>query len=278
MTQVLKFTKMHGAGNDFVMIDAPDLQGLKLNASLIEALCNRRTGVGADGLIIIDKPSNPKSAFSMVYFNADGHEAEMCGNGARCSVAFAHQNGMAEVECFFDTYSGTLSGRVFASNDIQVSLPAWNDLTLDLNLGNQKFPDHHACNTGVPHLVIPVPDVAQVEVQKHGHAYRYHEQFSPAGTNVNFVSQDPNTGDQMLRTYERGVEDETLACGTGASATAVVLCKLGLAQSPVSLHTRGGDVLCVSVDFEDRKLLLRGPAETSFCGEVKISILFGNKQ
>ncbi len=271
MTRVLKFTKMHGAGNDFVMVDARDLQGLELSAPRIEALCERRTGVGADGLIIIDKPSGSKSAFSMVYFNADGHEAEMCGNGARCSVAFAHQNGIAEKECFFTTFSGILSGRVFAADDIQVSLPAWTDLTLNVDLGNQEFIDHHTCNTGVPHLVIPVPDVKQVDVKKNGSAYRLHDKFFPAGTNVNFVSQDPQTGHQLLRTYERGVEDETLACGTGASATAVVLCKLGLAQSPVSLHTRGGDVLQVSVDFDGRKLLLRGPTETSFRGEVLIN-------
>ena len=271
MTRALKFTKMHGAGNDFIMVDARDLQMLELNATRIAALCRRRTGVGADGLIIIGKPTNSESAFRMVYYNADGHEAEMCGNGARCSVAFAHHYGLAEMESLFDTYSGTLSGRVFAPNDIQVSLPAWKDLTLELDLGVQEFQNHHSCNTGVPHLVIPVPDVQLLDVKELGSSYRHHEKFSPGGTNVNFVSQDPATGDQLLRTFERGVEDETLACGTGASATAVVLCKLGLAESPVLMHTRGGDVLRVSVDFEGRNLLLRGPAETSFRGEVLIN-------
>ena len=271
MTRMLKITKMHGAGNDFVMVDARDLEGVDLTPSRIESLCHRRTGVGADGLILIDKPTNPDSNFRMVYFNSDGHEAEMCGNGARCSVAFAFLNGLAKKKCLFDTYSGTLSGQVFDSNDIEVSLPAWKDLALNVDLGPQEFSAHHTCNTGVPHLVIPVQDVHQIDVEKIGSAYRFHAAFSPAGTNVNFVSQDPDTGQQLLRTFERGVEEETLACGTGASATAVVLCQLGLAESPVSLHTRGGDILGVSVDFQGRKLLLRGPAETSFRGEVLIN-------
>ena len=271
MTQTLKFTKMHGAGNDFIMIDHRDLEGIQLTPGLIQALCHRRTGIGADGLIVIDKPAAEDSAFRMVYFNADGGEAEMCGNGARCSVAFAHQHGLAGQACRFETFSGTLPGLVFAPNDIQVGLPAWKDLELNLEIAGSSFGQHHTCNTGVPHLVIPVPDVQEVNVKTAGSVFRHHPAFAPAGTNVNFVSQDQVTGQQNLRTYERGVEDETLACGTGASATAVVLCKLGLATSPVALRTRGGDVLEVSVDFDRRSLLLRGPAETSFRREVLIN-------
>ncbi len=271
MSRVLKFTKMHGAGNDFVMVDARDLHSLQLSTGLIEAVCNRRTGVGADGLIIIDRATQPEASFRMIYFNSDGGEAEMCGNGARCSVAFAHKLGLMDRQCLFETYSGVLSGQIFAENDIEVSLPVWKDLHLNIDLGSQPFKNHHICNTGVPHLVIPVPDVKELDVESLGRVYRHHQFFAPAGTNVNFVSQHPDNAEQELRTYERGVEDETLACGTGASATAVVLCQLGLAQSPVSFRTRGGDALRVSVDFAGQKLLLRGPAETSFRGEVLIN-------
>jgi len=271
MSSSLKFSKMHGAGNDFVIIDGRQLEGNPIGSSVIQSLCDRRTGVGADGLIIVGEPSSDQASFRMVYFNADGFEAEMCGNGARCSVAFAQEIGMCGDDTLFDTFSGVLEGRVFGSEDIQVSLPVWSDLSLELDLGVQEFPTHHTCNTGVPHLVIPVPDVEEVDVCKWGSHYRHHEHFSPAGTNVNFVSKDPKTGHHMLRTFERGVEDETLACGTGASATAVVLCQLGQVESPLTLHTRGGDELQVSVDFEGRRLLLRGPAVTSFRGEVLIN-------
>jgi len=272
MSTPLKFSKMHGAGNDFVMIDGRQLTGPSLGPEIIEFLCDRRTGVGADGLIIVAPTETPETSFRMIYFNADGYEAEMCGNGARCSVAFAVEIGLAEEITRFDTFSGVLEGTVFGPEDIQVSLPAWKDLEIDLDLGSQEFANHHTCNTGVPHVVIPVPDVEDVDISRWGSHYRHHPHFAPAGTNVNFVSRDAETGRHMLRTYERGVEDETLACGTGASATAVVLCQLGLAESPLTLHTRGGDRLQVSVDFDNRKLLLRGPAVTSFRGEVLINV------
>ncbi len=270
MKQTLRFNKMNGAGNDFIMLDGRHLHGLTLGPERIKALCDRRTGVGADGLIIVDATDSVQTAFRMIYFNADGQEAEMCGNGARCSVAFAREIGLATEEILFDTFSGILEGIIFGAKDIQVSLPPWKGLQLDLDLGDQHFPNHHTCNTGVPHLVIPVPDVALVDICRWGSHYRHHEHFAPAGTNVNFVSREPDSGRHLLRTFERGVEDETLACGTGASATAVVLCQLGLVESPLTLHTRGGDQLQVSVDFKHRKLLLRGPAETSFKGEVLI--------
>jgi diaminopimelate epimerase len=271
MKRTMKFTKMHGAGNDFVMLDSRDLQDIDLNPHLIAFLCDRRKGIGGDGLIVIDKPASDQTDFRMIYFNADGQEAEMCGNGARCSVAFAHEAGLIPRECKFDTFSGVLEGTVLGPGDIQVSLPVWQNLEMDRDLGPADFDQFHTCNTGVPHLVIPVPDVQLVDVIKWGGHYRHHDDFAPAGTNVNFTSRDPASGEFFLRTYERGVEDETLACGTGASATAVVLCKLGLAESPVSLHTQGGDVLRISVDFSLRKLLLRGPAETSHKGEVLIN-------
>ena len=266
---MIPFQKMHGAGNDFIMVAAEDLQGTVLDTEGIAALCDRRTGIGGDGLIIVAPPTNPEAAFRMIYFNADGGEAEMCGNGARCTVDFAHRAGLFDDQCLFDTYSGLLTGRIIAPGDVEVSLPAWKDLQLNLALTGSPWAVQHVCNTGVPHLVIPVDDVEDIDIVKWGAFFRYHEKFAPAGANINWVSRNGDTGEFFIRTYERGVEDETMACGTGASASAVVLCHLNESTSPVALRTRGGDLLTVSVDMESASLRLRGPAVTSFQGEVK---------
>jgi diaminopimelate epimerase len=265
----LPFVKMHGAGNDFVMVDARDLDGRALDGRLIARLCDRRRGVGADGLIVIAPPVSTEAAFRMIYYNADGGEAEMCGNGARCSVAFARFRGLVGDRCLFDTYAGVLEGTSHGEDDIAVTLPAYRDLALDIVLEGSLWPAHHACNTGVPHLVIPVDDVEDVDVARWGREFRFRDEFAPAGTNVNWVAPGTN-GEFLLRTYERGVEAETLACGTGASAAAVVLSSLERADDTVPVRTRSGDLLTVTVDHADRGLLLRGPAIASFTGEVEI--------
>jgi diaminopimelate epimerase len=270
MSHRIPFTKMHGAGNDFVMIDHRDLNDVTLGATLIAALCDRRTGVGGDGLIVIGPGSSPGSSFRMNYYNADGGEAEMCGNGARCSVSFAHRLGLVEDSCRFDTQAGLLDGTRHGPEDIEVKLTPWVEPELEVEVGETPWPAHHSCDTGVPHLVVPVEDIESVPVMDWGARLRHHPKFSPAGTNVNWVTRDDKSDRFLMRTYERGVEAETLACGTGASAVAVVLCRLGLADSPVKLQTRGGDLLIVSIDMENNELRLRGPAVTSFHGEVLI--------
>ena len=269
MSRTLAFAKMHGAGNDFVMVDGRDLAA-PLGGGRIAALCDRRTGVGADGLIVVAPPASADAAFRMIYFNADGGEAEMCGNGARCTVAFAAACGLVDGPCRFDTAAGVLRGRVHGPGDVEVSLPPWRGLDLDVGVPGSPWPEHHLCNTGVPHLVIPVPDVDGVDLAAWGPRLRRHERFAPAGVNVNWIAPAPGAEAWLLRTYERGVEAETLACGTGASAAAVILCHLGQAASPVTVRTRGGDDLTVRVDRAQGTLGLRGPALTSFHGEVTI--------
>jgi len=268
MSRVLPFTKMHGAGNDFIMLDHRELGGVEITRGMIVDLCDHRLGIGADGLIVIAAADSPGAAFRMVYFNADGGEAEMCGNGARCSVAFAHARGLAESECTFDTQPGVLGGTVHGPGDIAVTLPPYRDLDLNIGLEASPWPAHHSCHTGVPHLVIPVEDVDSVDVRRWGREFRFRDRFAPAGTNVNWIARDPDTGEFLLRTYERGVEDETLACGTGASAAAVVMSRLGAVEGTVPVRTRRGDLLSVTVAHADRSLVLRGPAVTSFRGEV----------
>lgn len=268
----LPFVKMHGAGNDFIMVDHRALAAAggpgTLDRARIAALCDRRKGVGADGLIIIGPGAAGGTSFRMTYFNSDGGEAEMCGNGARCSVAYAHRLGLAPAACRFDTWSGELSGWVHGPGDIEITLPGWRDLDLDLRLADTPWALQASCNTGVPHLVIPVDDVDAVDLEQWGPRLRRHERFGGAGTNVNWVSPDGPGEGWRIRTFERGVEAETLACGTGASASAVILCALGRAGSPVSLHTRGGDVLTVAVDQAAGALRLRGPALVAFEGRA----------
>jgi len=262
----LPFTKMHGAGNDFIMIDGRDLPDEVLHRDRIAALCARRTGIGADGLIIVGEEG--PDTVRMTYYNADGGEADMCGNGARCTVAFAHGCGLLGRRGTLLTRPGALEAVVHGPADVEVELPAFRDLALDLALDQSPYAVHHHCDTGVPHLVIPVDDLDAVALDEHGRTLRFHERFAPAGVNVNWITADTTTGEWRLRTYERGVEGETLACGTGASASAVVLVTTGQAQSPVAVRTRGGDLLTIGVDLESGRLLLRGPAVIAYSGEL----------
>ncbi len=267
----IPFVKMHGAGNDFVFLNAADLpDGCRLEPAAVTRICDRRLGVGADGLIVIGPGQSSGTDFRMTYFNADGGEVEMCGHGARCSVAFAFERNLCGSECTFDTRAGVLRGMVHGPTDITVSLTGWSGLELDVDLPGSPWEQHCTCNTGVPHLVIPVSDTENLDLRQWGNTFRHHRIFAPAGTNVNWVMRDPGSGEFRLRTYERGVEDETLACGTGASAAAVVLCHLGQAESPVALRTRGGDLLRITVNQSTGGLLLRGPAVTSFSGRFDL--------
>ena len=225
----LPFAKMHGAGNDFIMVAAGDpADRPPLTAGRIARLCRRRTGIGADGLIIVG--SGDGAVLSMDYFNADGGRAEMCGNGARCTVAFAHRRQLTGAAGALATDAGTLPYRVHGPADVEIDLPAPRDLALNIALAGSPYTAHHACNTGVPHLVIPVSNVSSVAVERDGPPLRRHPHFAPAGTNVNWVGPDATSTGWQLRTFERGVEGETLACGTGAAAAAVVLHALGLAS------------------------------------------------
>lgn len=268
MAAALPFFKMHGAGNDFVMLAGADLPPTGLARGQIASLCDRRLGIGADGMIVVSAAA--ETDFAMSYFNADGGAATMCGNGARCAVAFARRLGLAGETCRFNTAAGVLSGRVTADG-VEVSLPPWTDLALDLAVASSPYTAHHSCNTGVPHLVIPTEDLENVDVADSGSQLRHHPRFGPAGTNVDWVQGDAATGIWSLRTYERGVEGETLACGTGAAAAAVVLVRLGRATSPVAIRTRSGDILHVTVGDDETTLWLRGPVVTVYRGQIVLT-------
>jgi diaminopimelate epimerase len=248
----IPFMKMSGSGNDFILIDyrEPFLkeEGLK---DLVRKVCQRRISVGADGLILIER--SQKADFKWRFYNADGSEAEMCGNGGRCVARFAYLKGIAGPSLKFETLAGILSARVDGKRvKLQMTKPFGLNLdeTLLIDGKKQAF---SSINTGVPHAVLFVEDLEGVDIVPIGRAIRFHSEFSPNGTNVNFIRREE--GSQLsIRTYERGVEDETLACGTGAVASALIAAFKGFVKSPVSMKTRGGEVLTVHFDIEAKEV------------------------
>lgn len=264
---------MTGAGNDFVMVDNRDLSlSAVLTHDNIAALCDRRFGIGADGLIAVE-PAREGGDVRMRYYNSDGGEAEMCGNGARCFTAFVDflsEQGMPVVN--FETMAGLVKGVVNEDDTVTVQLTTPKDLKLDVLPPTAEVPAAvHFLNTGVPHAVAYLDDVDEIDIRKAGAFLRYHEIFAPAGTNANFACiLSPQH--LKLRTYERGVEDETLACGTGMTATALIHAALTGAPSPISLDVAGGCTLSVAFnrteDGQFSDVTLTGPALMVFRGEV----------
>lgn len=245
----LRFTKMSGAGNDFVVIDNRDgkipEEGRR---ELIESWCRRRIGIGADGALLVEPPERAGADFRMRYYNADGGEAESCGNGARCISRFAHIIGAAGDEQAFETKAG-LYRAVIVGEEVRLTMSDPTGLRRDVPLDLPGVPGARVdfINTGVPHVVIFVDDIAAAPVVELGRQIRFHAAFAPAGTNVNFAQIiGPNR--IAVRTYERGVEDETLACGTGSVAVALIAALKGLTASPTEILTAGGPVL--KIHFE----------------------------
>jgi diaminopimelate epimerase len=267
---MLRFTKMDGAGNDFILIDnrAGDI---RLNRSQIARLCDRHRGIGADGVLLLENPSD-HADFRMRYFNADGGEAEMCGNGARCFARFAQRMAGAKGKISFETPAGVISAE--STGDLvtlEMTEPTDLRLAVALRVGLHKRTVHFI-NSGVPHVVIPVAQVGDVDVSREGATIRHHEAFSPTGANVNFIEK--RGPDKIaVRTYERGVEDETLACGTGVVASALVFAATANVKGPISVLARGGDELRVGfekIDNQFRNVTLTGPAEFVFDGTIEV--------
>jgi len=244
----IPFMKMSGSGNDFILIDhrEPFLEEDRLK-DFIRKVCQRRISAGADGLILIER--SKKADFKWRFYNADGSEAEMCGNGGRCVARFAYLKGIAGSSLTFETLAGILSAQVDGK---RVKLEMTKPFGLKFDeafLINGKEQIFSSINTGVPHVVLFVEDVEGLDVVPLGRAIRFHPHFAPSGTNANFVRVEKDS-QLLIRTYERGVEDETLACGTGAVASALVAALKGFVKSPVSIKTRGGEVLTVHYEIE----------------------------
>ncbi len=267
---LLNFTKMNGAGNDFVLLDNRDGQ-LHLDGKTIARICDRHRGVGADGLLLVE-PAQDGADFRMRYYNADGGEAEMCGNGARCFARFANRIAGARERIGFETMAGVITAQCLGDLvKIQMSEPKDLSLKTELVVDGENL-TVHSVNTGVPHAVVVVEDLEKVEIARFGPAIRYHAHFAPRGTNVNFIKQT-GANSIAIRTYERGVEGETLACGTGVVASAIIFHELTGAQTPIRVQVRGGDSLEVRFDKSDgayRNVTLTGPADFVFDGQIEI--------
>jgi len=270
MSRNLTITKMSGSGNDFILFD--HRSGSFSDAAMIRLtrlLCRRGLSVGADGMIFIE-PSD-RYDFKWRFFNADGSEAEMCGNGGRCAARFAQRIGLAGAEMTFETIAGPIKARV-DGRLVKLQLPIPGEIRLDqeISLGAERLPVDFI-NTGVPHTLLWVEDVEGVELSRLGPQIRFHPHFQPAGTNVNFVRREANNL-LSLRTYERGVEAETLACGTGAVAAASIAFRKGWARSPVPVRTRGGEILVVHLEADSAggfgAVYLEGLVTMVFQGEV----------
>lgn len=265
----IPFYKMNGAGNDFIVIDnrAAVVPDMPLNEFAF-LLCRRKMAVGADGLILVE--NSDTADFNWRFFNSDGSGAEMCGNGARCVARFAYLNGIAGSEMSFETLAGVVSASVQADR-VRVKMTEPENLVLydNVDVAEGSVPISRV-NTGVPHVIVMISQLAEMDVVGLGRQIRFHPAFGTAGTNVNFVEPEPD-GSVSIRTYERGVEDETLACGTGAVAAAMVVSlKLGK-QSPVQVLTRSGAALAVHFReaggmFSD--VYLEGDARIVYTGEI----------
>ncbi len=251
----LRFTKMCGSGNDFIVIDSRDGAFPDEGRSdVVRRLCRRRFSIGADGVVVIERANSAAAHFRWRYYNADGSEGDMCGNGAMCGARFAFLHGIAPARCTFETPAGLLEADV-EPDSRRVSLrmvdPGPANLGCAIQVMGQRM-TVHAITVGVPHVVVMTDDADAfapgAEFLTIGRAIRSHPLF-PHGTNVNVIAKTgPNT--LRMRTYERGVEDETLACGTGAVASAVIATALGFAEPPVTVMTTGGLPLAVQFQWD----------------------------
>ena len=277
----IHFTKMHVAGNDFIVVHDPD-RTFPTAPAFVARLCAPHTGIACDGLILVRPPTDPTAHFRMDFVNPDGSPAGMCGNGARCAARFAHDNGIAPSSMRIETAAGLHLADILPDTQVRITFPATVNpvpQTLALPLPQALAPlvplahlEVHSLNTGVPHAVIPVPLslLPTLDLPRLGSWVRHHPAFAPSGTNVDFIARpSDSTSPIPIRTYERGVEAETLACGTGITASALVAIHLGWTTSPATLVTPTGYRLQVTLS----PLTLTGPAATLYTATLSPSLL-----
>jgi diaminopimelate epimerase len=269
----IPFTKMHGAGNDFIVVDDRERTFPLNDAAFVISIAARRTGIGCDGILLI-QPSGVAD-FRMRFMNPDGGEVDMCGNGARCIARKAFDLGVAPSKMNFETGAGMVTAEIMEPGEeaggtpaVRIALTDPTDLKLDLAVDLEWPLDF--VNTGVPHAVAWVDDLQALDLPKVGRRVREHALFSPDGTNANFAKVEAD-GSLSVRTYERGVEAETLACGTGAAAVAVIAVKRDWVSLPVTVHCAGGFDLVI--DSVHGRTTLAGGAATIFEGVVE----YGNR-
>lgn len=279
----VSFSKYTGCGNDFILCDnrSGSLSGLTSEA--ISQLCHRQLGIGADGIIFLEE--SDQADFKMRIFNADGSEAEMCGNGIRCLMKFIHELNLAGPLCTIETMQRRLTLRL-QKDDVCVEMGNPTDVKWDVSLipnVNQETLNGyrvgldmltlHLLNTGVPHAILFVDEIDSFDLAYWGPKVRYHPFFYPQGTNFNIATR-PINGEMSIRTYERGVEGETLACGTGATAAALAAAYAMGYPAPIRVKTRSSEILEIGFDFDQglfSAVTMTGPAKRTYRGEVETS-------
>lgn len=260
---ISKFYKMSGGGNDFIVVDNMNGAIKESEASaLAEKLCKRQLSVGADGLILICR--SEEDDFKWLFYNSDGSTAEMCGNGARCAARFAFLQGIAGKNMIFGTLAGKIKAEIIDQNKVKVLMtpPVNAEFEYLLNLGDKNLMVSNL-NTGVPHVVIKSEDINKEPLLDAGKKIRFHERYAPAGTNVNFYEINGHSKVAM-RTYERGVEGETLACGTGAVAVAIIANTCDNMKFPIDVKTRSGATL--TIHKQNNNFFLEGEARIIYEG------------
>lgn len=265
------FAKYVGCGNDFILIDNR-LKTFPFQQSLVQHLCQRQRGVGADGLILLETPTKPDADFRFRIFNSDGSEAEMCGNGIRCFVKWLASMGFHYEHYRIQTMQSILKAK-HVKDDICVDMGTPGNIQWDISLPfENQFLRIHYLNTGVPHAILFTENIDDVELLKLGPYIRNYSLWTPHGTNVTIAQKE--TGARLkVRTYERGVEGETLACGTGATAAALAAAREYQIVSPVCIETRLGEELNIGFSYENQKfshVTLTGSAKCTFTGEVDL--------
>ena len=256
----ITFNKYEGTGNDFVMIDNRQNIFPKNNLKLIEKLCDRRFGIGADGLILLE--NDLETNFKMVYYNSDGNESSMCGNGGRCLVAFAKSLNVIQNQATFIATDGLHHATILENGYVSLQMKDVDDVKIEEN--------YVFLNTGSPHHVMLVDDLENLDVKNNGAKIRYSDLYGKAGSNVNFVKQ-MSDNHFAIRTYERGVEDETLSCGTGATAVAIAMNAIHKTDAThLRLDVQGGKLEVSFEKVDDRfiNVFLKGPATFVFEGEI----------
>ncbi len=259
----LQFSKYHGSGNDFIMVDSRKNVMADRSVAAIAALCDRHFGIGADGLIVLEEST--AADFRMEYYNSDGGPGTMCGNGGRCTALFARRSGwINDDKCRFEASDGLHEAVLFSSGRVKLSMQDVGSI--------EQISEGYLLDTGSPHLILFVEDVEKVDVFGLGRKLRQDERFKD-GTNVNFVQRE--AGEIIVRTYERGVEDETLSCGTGVTAAAMAtFLNSDSFGSSVAVRTRGGEL---HVDFQSSEnrdhfseVFLTGPVTEVFEGVIDL--------
>lgn len=263
--------KVSASGNDFIVLINLDKKiTFEEGQFLAQRLCRAKFSVSADGFILIEPPKDPLAQVSWNFFNSDGSPAEMCGNGARAVARLLYDLNLVPDKFYLETLAGLISAEIRGTR-VRISLNRPKDLNLNFTIRTDyDWYLGHFVNTGVPHVVIFWENIEDVPIERIAPKIRYHEMFAPAGTNVNFIEVAEERGEKILkiRTYERGVEGETLACGTGACASAYIAYKLNLINLPVNVLTKGGEILTIDFDPQTETLYLEGETTLILRGKI----------